>query len=118
GMQSCYGFRNANVGLFLDARKQGIGPVRLQPLDLSVNFRSQAGVVQWVNETFHCAFPATDDISRGAVKYSPSIAFRQALPEPAVKFYGCIYAQEEKAAESASGEEEANGGRRYALLQE
>ena len=91
GMQSCYGFRNANVGLFLDARRRGIGSVDLQALDLRVNFRSQAGIVKWVNHTFHCAFPAQDDISRGAVKYSPSIAFNQDLPDPAVSFFACAY---------------------------
>lgn len=91
GMQSCYGFRNANVGLFLDARRQGIGAMALQALDLNVNFRSQAGVVNWVNNTFLHAFPAADDIGRGAVKYSPSTAFKSALPDDAVKFFLCQY---------------------------
>src|SRR5690554_2788449 len=96
GMQSCYGFRNANVGLFLDARQRGIGSVHLQALDLRVNFRSQAGIVKWVNSTFHCAFPPQDDISRGAVKYSPSIAFNQELPESAVNFFACSYSSSEE----------------------
>lgn len=91
GMQSCYGFRNANVGLFLDARQRGIGSVSLQALDLRVNFRSQAGVVKWVNSTFHCAFPPQDDISRGAVKYSSSIAFNPDLPDAAVNFFASPY---------------------------
>lgn len=91
GMQSCYGFRNANVGLFLDARQQGIGSVDLTPLDLRVNFRSQAGVVHWVNTIFQNAFPAQDDISRGAVSYSPSVAFKPAIDGDAVKFYVCTY---------------------------
>ncbi|HEY7884423.1 MAG TPA: 3'-5' exonuclease, partial [Cellvibrionaceae bacterium] len=75
GMQSCYGFRNANVGLFLGARQQGIGQVPLTPVELCVNFRSSAGIVHWVNSTFAEAFPALDDISRGAVAYTPSVAF-------------------------------------------
>ncbi len=91
GMQSCYGFRDANVGLFLDARRQGIGQVSLQPLDLQVNFRSQAGIVAWVNDTFYHAFPVQDDIGRGAVRYSPSIAFNPALACPAVQTYVCSY---------------------------
>ncbi len=103
GMQSCYGFRNANVGLFLDARQQGIGSVALEALDLRVNFRSQAGVVNWVNEVFHHAFPAQDDISRGAVSYSPSVAFKPALnPErygDAVQFHICSYLSQEKSSE-------------------
>ena len=91
GMQSCYGFRNANVGLFLDARQQGIGSVDLTALDLRVNFRSQAGVVHWVNTIFQNAFPAQNDISRGAVSYSPSVAFKPAIDGDAVKFYACTY---------------------------
>ena len=94
GMQSCYGFRNANVGLFLDARQQGIGSVDLTALDLRVNFRSQAGVVNWVNDIFQHAFPAHDDISRGAVSYSPSVAFKPAIGGDAVTFYACTYSSE------------------------
>lgn len=96
GMQSCYGFRNANVGLFLDARQQGIGSVDLTALDLRVNFRSQAGVVNWVNSIFQNAFPAHDDISRGAVSYSPSVAFKAELEGDAVQFYACTYSSETK----------------------
>lgn len=91
GMQSCYGFRNANVGLFLDARQQGIGSIDLTALDLRVNFRSQAGVVHWVNTIFQNAFPMQDDISRGAVSYSPSVAFKPAIEGDAVNFYICTY---------------------------
>lgn len=76
GMQSCYGFRNANVGLFLDARQQGIGAVELEAVDLNVNFRSHRSIVEWVNRLFTQAFPAENDISRSAVRYSPSIAFK------------------------------------------
>jgi ATP-dependent helicase/nuclease subunit A len=94
GMQSCYGFRNANVGLFLDARQQGIGSVALTALDLRVNFRSQAGVVHWVNNIFQNAFPIQDDISRGAVSYSPSVAFKPAIDGDAVNFYACTYSTE------------------------
>lgn len=96
GMQSCYGFRNANVGLFLDARQQGIGTVDLTALDLRVNFRSQAGVVNWVNDIFQNAFPLQDDISRGAVCYSPSVAFKPAIDGDAVSFYACTYPSESK----------------------
>ncbi|MEH6814415.1 MAG: UvrD-helicase domain-containing protein [Motiliproteus sp.] len=84
GMQSCYGFRDANVGLFLDARKHGIGAVAMKKADLSVNFRSQQGVVAWVNQTFEGAFPGADDISRGAVSYEQSEAFNGALDGKAV----------------------------------
>ncbi|MES2604041.1 MAG: UvrD-helicase domain-containing protein, partial [Pseudomonadota bacterium] len=74
GMQSCYGFRNADVSLFLRARDAGIGSVKLEPLQLSVNFRSNAGVVEWVNTVFAAAFPPQDDVLRGGVTYSHSEA--------------------------------------------
>jgi len=91
GMQSCYGFRNANVGIFLDARARGIGEVPLTPLDLQVNFRSESAVVEWVNAIFQNAFPAEDNIGRGAVRYLQSHAFKGAKwPGPAVNFYGCV----------------------------
>lgn len=72
GMQSCYAFRNANVGLFIRTRTQGLGAVELLALDLSANFRSSAGVVEWVNEVFPSAFPAQHDETRGAVPYTPA----------------------------------------------
>lgn len=74
GMQSCYAFRNAKVSLFLKARNEGIGSVRLQPLDLAVNFRSDSSVVNWVNAVFSQAFPRIDDLPRGGVRYSHSTA--------------------------------------------
>ena len=84
GMQSLYGFRSANVGLFLEARRHPIGHIQLQPLDLTVNFRSQQRVVEWVNQQFKSAFPERDDIGRGAVRYSDAIACNKALPGEAV----------------------------------
>lgn len=101
GMQSCYGFRAANVGIFLDARSNGIGCVSLEPLDLTVNFRSQSEVVSWVNQTFEQSFPDSDDIARGAVRYSHSQAFRDALPGAAVTLHGFLDA-EDRLAEAAS----------------
>ena len=84
GMQSLYSFRNANVGLFLDARKHPIGNLQLQPLDLSVNFRSQANIIHWVNAVFAEAFPPVMDSGRGAVPYGHSDGFKPALSDPAV----------------------------------
>ena len=74
GMQSCYGFRNANVGLFLSVRDKGIGDIQLTPLQLTANFRSQENIVTWVNQWFSEAFPAEDNISRGGVRFSPASA--------------------------------------------
>ncbi len=73
-MQSIYRFREAEVGLYLRARREGIGGVRLTPLTLRVNFRSQGGVVDWVNRTFTRVLPVREDVAVGAVPYSPSDA--------------------------------------------
>jgi ATP-dependent helicase/nuclease subunit A len=73
-MQSIYRFRQADVSLFLKARQEGIGAIQLEPLTLTVNFRSRPGIVEWVNRTFESIMPARDDLESGAVAYSASVA--------------------------------------------
>lgn len=80
-MQSIYRFRAAEVGLFLRAKTQGIGPVALQPLQLTVNFRSHTTIVDWVNQHFSHIFPAQDDIASGAVSFHAAVPMA-AQPEP------------------------------------
>jgi len=92
GMQSCYGFRNARVGLFLAARDNGIGNVRFDDLRLTSNFRSEADVVSWVNGVFQGAFPAQDDISRGGVSYNPAEAVNE--NSAAVGIRTCLFSAE------------------------
>ncbi len=87
GMQSIYGFRGANVGLFLKARLEGFNGVRLEHLQLRCNFRSDAGLVEWVNASFAAAFPATDDINRGRVRFTPAAPVRAAGSAPAVELH-------------------------------
>ena len=87
-MQSLYGFRNANVGLFLQAQQHPIGPVQCRPLTLSTNFRSQQGIIDWVNSSFSRAFPDCADSARGAIPYSPSTAHNALEAGNAVEFYG------------------------------
>ncbi len=79
-MQSIYRFRQADVGLFLKARLEGIGAVRLEPLTLSVNFRSQPEIVAWVNDAFLAILPPQDDMEAGAVSYVASVAGRAEGP--------------------------------------
>lgn len=108
GMQSCYGFRDANVGLFLEAHAHGIGDIALNSLQLNVNFRSQAGVVNWVNQTFDGAYPKQDDISRGAVKYSSSKAFKPELNIDAVNCYACVADEDDERATLSARHAEAD----------
>jgi ATP-dependent helicase/nuclease subunit A len=71
-MQSIYGFREADVTLFLEAQARGIGAVQLHPRALTRNFRSCRSIVDWVNATFGKLMPLTEDFARGAVPYTPS----------------------------------------------
>lgn len=75
-MQSIYRFREAEVGLFVDTWNQRrLAQVPLVPLEISVNFRSTRGIVDWVNRTFVRVLPRTADAARGAVTYAPAEAF-------------------------------------------
>ena len=80
--QSIYRFREAEVGLFLLAGERGIGSVPLEPLRLTANFRSQQGLVDWVNTSFAQVLPTAADIATGAVPHGESVA-RQAPGEGA-----------------------------------
>ena len=86
-MQSIYRFRKAEVGLFLKAREQGIGPLLLEPLTLTENFRSSGSVVQWVNEVFSQVLPQKDSEEMGAIRYSPSIAWHPPADQPAIEWH-------------------------------
>jgi ATP-dependent exoDNAse (exonuclease V) beta subunit len=87
-MQSIYRFRQAEVGLFLKTQQQGLGEVSdIQALNISVNFRSQAGVVDWVNKAFAKVMPKEDNLYSGAISYKPSRAFKQNGGSDAVRYY-------------------------------
>ncbi len=91
-MQSIYRFRKANVSLFLQVRDHGLRAFRddsLIPeyLQLSDNFRSQAGIVHWVNQTFAPMFPQEDDAEVGAISYAESEPFKELAQGDAVHFH-------------------------------
>lgn len=86
-MQSIYRFRKAEVGWFLKVRKEGLGDMRLQALSLTTNFRSQQGVVEWVNTVFAPLFPQREESSMGAIPYTKSVPFNPALDIPGVQLH-------------------------------
>ncbi|RMG32825.1 MAG: DNA helicase UvrD, partial [Gammaproteobacteria bacterium] len=88
-MQSIYRFRKAEVGLFLQTFEGRLGEIRLEPLRLTMNFRSRAGIVAWVNQTFEHIFPPLTDLTLGGMPYAPSRAIRQGGPAPAVQIHPC-----------------------------
>ncbi len=78
--QSIYGFRHANVGLFLQARAEGISQIQLKPLVLHQNFRSDERIIQFINEFGESAFPEEADPILGKVCFVESHA-EQRFPE-------------------------------------
>ncbi|MGH8672522.1 MAG: UvrD-helicase domain-containing protein [Burkholderiales bacterium] len=102
-MQSIYRFREADVGLYLRARRDGIGAIALTPLTLSVNFRSQRGIVEWLNRAFRAVLPDQEDVASGAVPYTGSTAECPALPGDAVKIHPLLVLDREAEARLVTG---------------
>lgn len=98
-MQSIYRFRHAEVGLFLKVIEEGVGQARLQYRQLSANFRSESGVVAWVNEQFAKIFPAQADRFSGAVPYAASVATREGSTSEAVTLHPQLQDDREQEAE-------------------
>ncbi|MEJ2896751.1 UvrD-helicase domain-containing protein [Bordetella avium] len=115
-MQSIYRFRKAEVGLFLQAAERGIGELRLEYLQLTDNFRSQGGVVEWVNRSFADLLPAENDAAAGAIRYSASAAFHPVLPGEAVRFHAA-WATDGPASGDAAAEDIAVALARQALAE-
>jgi len=74
GMQSIYGFRYADVRLFLQIRQNGLAGLTLAPLTLSQNFRSRPAVVNWVNRVFADLMGKIDDINIGRVSHVHAVS--------------------------------------------
>ena len=89
-MQSIYRFREADVALFLRAREAGLPQVALSPVRLATNFRSHAGVVEWVNIAFGRVFPGAEDADTGAVPHSPSVAHHPARLGTPVQWHAFV----------------------------
>ena len=99
-MQSIYRFREADVGLFLNIQQQqALGHVQLTPLQLTVNFRSERAVVDWVNKAFKIAMPTKASVIHGAVSYTSSEAFNDHSSTAAVTIHPLIDADKKQEAE-------------------
>jgi ATP-dependent exoDNAse (exonuclease V) beta subunit len=64
--QSIYRFRRADIDVFTKMRKSVVH----QPLQLTTNFRSQPGIVDWVNAVFGAM------LGEGESGYEPLVAYR------------------------------------------
>ncbi|MDD5153273.1 MAG: UvrD-helicase domain-containing protein, partial [Desulfovibrionales bacterium] len=86
--QSIYGFRKAEVSIFMEAREgipiPGQGYLKLTPVNLTTNFRSCAGLIDFTNEVFGQTVMARPDEEADEVPYQ---AF---LPAPGKEGRGRI----------------------------
>jgi ATP-dependent exoDNAse (exonuclease V) beta subunit len=96
-MQSIYRFRKAEVGLFLDVAKKGIGGIGLDHLQLHRNNRSDPVIVDWVNRVFPAVFPQQADARLGAVSYASCTTDRQACGFADVTVHPFMAEQEQEA---------------------
>lgn len=94
-MQSIYRFRQAEVGLFLQAKQQGIGSVKLDFLELCCNFRSSDSLVNWVNHHFQTLMPTLDDIESGAISFHPANPILMQIEDSGVQAWQCFEKQTE-----------------------
>ena len=83
-MQSIYGFRDADVGLFAFAQTHGVSEVRLKRLTLSANYRSRPALVDWVNLELARVFRQIGAWERSAVRFEAAVATRAADTRAAV----------------------------------
>ncbi|HEV2199836.1 MAG TPA: UvrD-helicase domain-containing protein [Bryobacteraceae bacterium] len=97
-MQSIYRFRQAEVGIFLETRRRGIGHLRLKPLTLVSNYRSNAGIVDRVNQIFGHLFPTEEDAATGAVGFQKSQASEPA-GEEGITVHGFRWGEDRREAE-------------------
>ncbi len=82
-MQSIYGFRDADVSLFALAQSQGIGDIRLTPLTLTANYRSQPGIVDWVNDRLSVVFEKVGAWETTPVTFAAAVATRPVVERAA-----------------------------------
>jgi ATP-dependent helicase/nuclease subunit A len=73
-MQSIYGFRDADVGLFRQVMAtRRLGQVPVEPLKLAVNFRASAPLIDWTNQVFSTVFPQPDTTDLAAVPFERAV---------------------------------------------
>jgi len=98
-MQSIYRFRESQVGIFLEVKKNGISNVKINSLLLNNNFRSNKSVVDSNNKFFSRIFPLEDSLIHGAIHYSKSSAASSKVIGGAINFFPYAYKQNHQEAQ-------------------
>ncbi|MSQ80515.1 MAG: hypothetical protein EXR41_02235 [Candidatus Methylopumilus sp.] len=76
-MQSIYKFREADVSIFTEAKKQGFNTIPLETIQLKDNWRSSSLIVNEINQVFEKILPKEDSIQAGAISYKPFISAKK-----------------------------------------
>ena len=77
-MQSIYGFRDADVGLFAQAQARGVRAVHLTTLTLTANYRSRPALVDWVNVALSRVFSHVGAWESSTLRFEAASATRAA----------------------------------------
>jgi ATP-dependent helicase/nuclease subunit A len=85
--QSIYRFRQADVGLFLQVKKNGIADIKLEFLQLCQNFRSNKTLVEWFNACFSSIFGNDEDQNQSAIANQLAAATKEASTENSIFYY-------------------------------
>ncbi len=97
-LQSIYGFRQAEVALFHDARHRGLpcGDDRrhpCHPLQLTHNFRSHRALVEELNGFFAQIFP--EETTSDTDQFVPATAWEQPVDEPSLQIHSFVQDQDQ-----------------------
>ena len=76
-MQSIYKFREADVSIFIEAKKNGFNTIPLETIQLRDNYRSSSTIVNEINQIFENILPKEDSIQEGAVSYKPFVSAKK-----------------------------------------
>ena len=71
-MQSIYGFRDADLQLFMRVKSEGIANIRPTPIQLSSNFRSNEALINANNILFEKVFHNKSVITQSDITFAPS----------------------------------------------
>jgi ATP-dependent helicase/nuclease subunit A len=106
-MQSIYLFRQADVDLFETVRQRGLAlsarTLPVHPLRLQMNFRSNAGVVDPLNDLFTIVFPYKRKQNAGGVDFLPGVAENRAEPRGAFQIHAGLVQKDSVPVEAAAG---------------
>ncbi len=97
--QSIYGFRKAEVSLFLKAREglplPGQGILPLTPVHISTNFRSRKGLIDFVNDLFSKTIMAHPNLEADEVQFMAAQAAPEMLTQEPGKIGLTLFSQDE-----------------------